>query len=356
MTNSTDILQSKLNTKVLLREWAELSIYDHTASQLKAEYVQGRRRVILLTLISTVAAVATTVIGQQSLAILFAVISITLPIIAAFLMTDIIRFTGTNAWIKYRYTAEIMRMNIFLYRMQAGIYAAGPPEAMDDLLADTISALKNDVKPKESGIPPRVEAPTTEEAIKAAIADANKYTPDDDGLSEITADQYVQWRVIQQEAWYNNATNRDFAQLRNYTRAAQIILLVGAIISALAGTLNVEIVVLVAITNAISVALANAANVSMFGKTYSLFMVAAEQLSKLETRWDSYANNPEYLDPTTKGKVITDFVQQIENTLAWERREWYELALQMQNTTDKAILSDLTRLTQRAEEEQKKTV
>lgn len=63
-------------------------------------YIRGRHQVIYLTLISTVAAVGTVVIGLHELALLFAVISIALPIIASYLMNDLIRFTGTTAWIK----------------------------------------------------------------------------------------------------------------------------------------------------------------------------------------------------------------------------------------------------------------
>lgn len=55
-------------------------------------------------------------------------------------------------------------------------------------------------------------------------------------------------------------------------------------------------------------------------------------------------------------KTIDEFVQRVENTLKWEREEWYGLALQAQTTSDKAILSDLSRLSQRADEEQKATV
>ena len=343
-----------LNRKVVLLEWAQLSVYDRTASQLKANYVRGRYQVIYLTLISTIAAVGTSLIDLDALAIIFAIISIALPIIASYLMNDITRFTGTTAWIKYRYAAENMRMHLFLYRMHAGPYS-GAADVVDNVLAANMKAVKDESKPYESGITPRVSMPTSEEDIKAAIKDANQYTPEDDGISEMTLDQYMEWRVNQQYAWYDRATSRDFIQIRRSTRASQSVLLIGAVVSALAGlvNLNVELVVLVAITNAISVALTNFANVNMFGKTYTLFVIAAQRLAALKAEWAAMENDPDYLNPATRGKQIDEFVQRIENTLKWERDEWFELALEAQNCSDRAILSDLSRLTQRAEEEQK---
>lgn len=348
---------SRLNRKVLLLEWAQMAVFDRTATQLKANYIRGRYQVIYLTLISTVAAVGVSVIGLQPLAVLFAGISIALPILASYLMNDIIRFTGTTAWIKYRYTAEVMRMHIFLYRMQAGPYS-GPAEDMDNLLAVNMKAAKEEANPYGSGITPRVRAPIQESDIIAAITAANQYTPEDDGLSELTLDQYVSWRLDQQYDWYDFATSRDFVQMRRYTRASQTVLLVGAVVTALAGliNLNIELVVLVAVTNAISVALTSAANVNMFGKTYALFLIAAQKLTALKSEWSTFDNDADFLNPATRGKIIDDFVQRVENTLKWERDEWYELALQAQTTSDKAIMSDLTRLSQRADDEQKATI
>ncbi len=350
----TPVPPPRVNRSLLLLQWAQLSVYDRTASMLKANYIRGRYQVIYLTLISTIAAVGVSLIGLRVLAVLLAIISIAMPIVASYLMNDLLSFTGTTAWIKYRYTAEMMRMHLFLYRMQAGPYA-GDPTDTDNLLVQNMTIVQAEAKPFESGITPRVRAPNAEADVLAVIADANSFTPDDNGIGELTIDQYLSWRMDQQYDWYDFATSRDFVQLRRFTRASQIVLLVGAVSSALAGLigLNLEIVVLVAVTNAFSVAITNFANVNMFGKTYALFLIAAQKLSALKAEWSAMANDRDYLDLAKRGKLIDEFVQRVENTLKWEREEWYELALQAQNSSDKAIMSDLTRLSQRADEEQR---
>lgn len=158
-----------------------------------------------------------------------------------------------------------MRMHLFLYRMQAGPYSGNPDET-DNLLAANMDVVKQEANPFESGITPRVRVPVQESDILAAIAMANQYTPSDDGLSDLTLDQYVAWRLYYQFDWYDRATSRDFLETPT-TRRSQTILLLGAVVSALACLihLNIELVALVAITNAASVAITNRASVNMFG-------------------------------------------------------------------------------------------
>ena len=54
--NSTP-LPSRLNQGVLLRSWAQMSVYDLTASQLKRIYLRRRYIVIGISLAATISAV-----------------------------------------------------------------------------------------------------------------------------------------------------------------------------------------------------------------------------------------------------------------------------------------------------------
>jgi hypothetical protein len=345
-TNET----SKLNRSVLLLCWAMLSVYDRTAGSLKGNFVRRRNWVIGLTLASTVASVIVGIIGKTAWAVALAIISISLPIVGSYMMNDILRFTGTTSWVKYRYIAEMMRMHIYLYRMGAGPYAKGPASLMDDELIKNIGAIRQEVKWDEV-IPPSVREPDVEASIIAAIKEANSSTPDDDGLSEITVENYIKWRVDRQRTWYNRKVDEDFTRLKLYVRAAQVFLLVGALLSAMAGFIDIQVVALVAITNTISTALTSWSNVSMYGKTYGLFQIASQQLADQKNVWNASVNNPGFSGNACA--EIANFAQKIENILLWERKEWYDLVLQAQASSDKLILGDLTRLTQRAQEAQK---
>ncbi|MBL8130248.1 MAG: DUF4231 domain-containing protein [Anaerolineae bacterium] len=336
-----------LNRSVLLQAWAQLSVYDQTATRLKRRFINQRYWVIVLTLIATVASVAAGVVGalgQVWLTAFFAVLSITLPIVGSYLMNDIIKFTGGTTWIKYRYIAETMRMHIYLYRMKAPPYDAEPVRKRDDLLGNNLRKVREEIDLNEV-IPFDIRQPKDEAEIKAVIAAANRYTRDDNGLDEIALGQYLKWRVLDQREWYEGRVQDDFKRLKNSYRLAQGALLGGALISALAGLIDVQVLWLVAITNAVSVALTTSANVSMFGATYSLFQAAALRLSDELVAWLALADNPELDEPMARAAAEAAFAARIEDVLLWERKSWYELAIQVQTTSDQTILSSLARIT-----------
>jgi conflict system pore-forming effector with SLATT domain/uncharacterized protein DUF4231 len=345
---------SKLNREVLLQSWARLSVYDHTASSLKNKFIQRRNWVIGLTLTATIASVLTAIMGETTLAVVLALMSIALPVAAALLMNDLIKFTGRTAWIKYRYIAEMMRMHIYLYRTQAGDYA-GPIEKMDTKLSDNLEAVIKDVK-LDDGVPLSGQEPTDPEQIIAAINQANAFTKGDDGLSEISVENYINWRIDNQRGWYKSKIDEDFARLKFFARSAQVFLGVGALVSALAAgaSIDVRLVTLVAVTNAISVALNQWSEVSLVGKTHSIFQIAWDQLGNLKRYWSSIQDDLENQDAVKRATEFANLAQRVENVLLWERQEWYEMALQTEANSDKAILGDLTRLTERAQDAQKK--
>ncbi|MCK6578305.1 MAG: DUF4231 domain-containing protein [Anaerolineae bacterium] len=341
-----------LNRNVLLQAWALLSVYDQTATRLKRRFVNQRYWVILLTFVATVASVAAGVVsglGLMWLTVALALLSVALPIIGSYLMNDIIKFTGGTTWIKYRYIAETMRMHIYLYRMKAPPYDAEPVRKRDDLLSANLRKVREEIDLNEV-IPFDIRQPKETAEIEKAIATANKFTPDDNGLDEIALGQYLKWRVLDQRQWYEGRVQDDFKRLKNSYRQAQGALLGGALISALAGLIDVQALWLVAITNAFSVAMTTSANVSMFGATYSLFQAAALRLSDELIAWLAQEDNPELDEPMARAAAEAAFSARIEDVLLWERKSWYELAIQVQTTSDQTILSSLARLNKGREE------
>ena len=350
MAEVTDTTSSgKLNPKVLEGAWAQLSVYDGTASDLKKIAASRRKYVILLTLIASVTSIIAGMANVITLVHVSALLAISLPIVASYLMNDTIRFTGTSDWIKYRYIAETMRMHIYLYRMLAGEYAVGPINKMDDLLTENLSKIRSLVS-WDGVIPPTVKTPIEHADIVETIKDATQYTPEDNGLTTISIESYIQWRVDEQRKWYDEKVSIDFRQMRMFYRSAQIALLTGAVIGALAGVFEVRIVVLIAVTNAIAASLTAWSDTSMYGTTYSIFMITSQQLGDLKLQYNAMFDNTEFQDTEQHPALVAEFVHKVERVLEWEREEWFEMALQAQSASDKVIMEDLKRLTQRAEE------
>ena len=69
--------------------------------------------------------------------------------------------------------------------------------------------------------------------------------------------------------------------------------------------------------------------------------------------WNSIADDAENRVASKRAEEFAKFAQRVENVLLWERQEWYEMALQTEAASDKAILGDLTKLNQRAQNAQK---
>jgi hypothetical protein len=344
-------LSGKLNEKVLAGAWAQLSVYDGTASELKNRATSRRKYVILLTLIASVTSIIAGMADTTILVYVSAILAISLPIVASYLMNDTIRFTGTSDWIKYRYIAETMRMHIYLYRMLSGEYAKGPVNKMDDLLSDNLSKIRGKVS-WDGILPPTLKTPIEHAEIEATIKEATKFTPEDTGLTTIPIESYIKWRVDEQRKWYDKKVSIDFRQMRIFFRLAQVTLLIGAIIGAVAGAFEIRVVVLIAVTTAIASSLTAWSNTSMYGTTYSIFMITSQQLGDLKRQYNALSDNPEFIDEEKRPALISEFVHKVESVLEWEREEWFEMALQAQSASDKVIMEDLKRLTQRAKESQ----
>lgn len=340
-----------LNRNVLLQAWARLSVYDSTASVLKQKSVRQRYVVVGLILVATVASVLTGIASENRITFFLAISALILPVMASYLMNDIVAFTGTTDWIKYRYTAEMMRMHIYLYRMQAGTYAQGPANKMDNRLSDNLTKLRDEVS-WDGIIPPSVIEPILEDDIIATIKSANSYVPDDDGLSSISIEKFIEWRIDNQRAWYDKKVKSDFNRMKLFVRVAQFFLLLGSVVGALAGFISIRGITLIAVTNAVSAALTSWSSVSMAGTAYAIFMIAAQKLGDLKREWFALQDDPDFIDPVKNAKEIAKFAEKVENILLWERQEWYEMSLQGQAAGDKVIMEDLKRLTQRADDAQ----
>jgi len=234
--------------------------------------------------------------------------------------------------------------------MRADVYSEGrPAEEMDDLLVENLGRVRESVQWDEI-IPPDIREPHDEDTIAEYIKKANSSTPDDDGLEELTVENYIGWRLENQRKWYEKNIQGDFKMMKRYVRRAQVVLLVGAAVSALGGVIGYQLFAVVAITNAISVGITSLSNVNMFGKTYSLFRIAEQKLADQKLKWLALEDNAAMKDAAYHETQVRNLAKQVEAILLWERQEWYEMALQAQTVTDKMILGDLTRLTQRADE------
>jgi hypothetical protein len=338
-----ELKKQKLD-KTLINSWKDLSVYDRTASRLKKRFITNRYYVISMTLIASIAAVLANVLEQRLLTYFFAIISFVLPAISSWLINDIVKFSGTSAWIKYRYVAEMMRTEIILFRLNAGDYNKLEPHKKDNLLAKRLEQipLTVDLHNEISSI--KVPEPQTLEELFPAIRQANQTTPEDNGFNPISIDHYIEWRVNKQRNWYEKRVREEIGLFRFFSNASQAFLIAGSALGAVVGLRDVDVIILITVTNAVSVFLNAYSNITMIGKTYRLFKRTAVALKNIKADWEARENDPDRLDMNTEHRAFIKFVNDVEEILIRERKEWYLGALQTQEATDKSLLEEIKRL------------
>src|SRR5439155_15936748 len=111
------------------------------------------------------------------------------PIVLAGLIGAAARFRTGNKWVDLRSAAEAVKQEIFRYRTQTGHYSYRPQAraSRDQLLAEQVAAIgrslmQTDVSRTSLRPPPPLER-------RAGPS------PDDDGMSDLTAERYIELRL-----------------------------------------------------------------------------------------------------------------------------------------------------------------
>lgn len=317
-----------IDVDALLDAWAKFAIYDNAAAHLARAGIRRRQWIIALTLISTFASVAALLVNRGELFIMVAIPSVMMPIIASYLMNDTLRSGTVASWMKYRYVAEHIRSHIYRYRANATSYADIPPERRVGEFKQHIRAAHELIQ--WDGVPPIIAKTSSDaDAIRQYISAANAPNPKDDGISPLDIEAYLKYRLERQRRWYAQVIRGDFARTNNIVRQAQLAMLIGSILVALLTTVNPSLASIIVITNAISIALTQTANLIGYGKSYGIYQIAERQLADLQLEWFAKLDPYENLPASLRADETARFVERVEKVILWELEEWYDQSLLM---------------------------
>lgn len=326
----------------LLASWRRFLDYDQVSSNQKQIYSRLREVVIALGLLTSAGAVisiflqqvinsewiAMPVLGDLfiPLGLLLRIMLIIMPIASVFLMRYATLFASSTSWIEYRVGAETLRSHIYLYRMRAGEYKNADPITAKSKLLDAIDAANTRIDEQTATVPYMQNYDDIINLVKNKTE-----TPDkDNGLSPLTVQQYIDWRVQPQLRWYIQKIQRDYSILQ---REQALVLAVGGLGAVLSG-INFE--ALVALTAAMSIALTSRSETRMYGATYGIFHWTAGKLQHHLHKW-------EILPDEAKQDVERqlEFVEAVENVFTQERELWRAQAIQSQSNSDNTINNQL---------------
>lgn len=316
----------------LIAAWRRFLDYDKISSDQKRTYVRIRSWVIVFVLLTSTFAVFSAYRSDYPIFIhitnFLRLLLIVMPIASIALINYASQFASSTAWVEYRVSAEVIRSEIYLYRAQVGDYAGKSLYERQQLLLQRIDDADNRMSQQNAALP--YMQPVDDAKIGAQIQSKTQ-VKEDDGLSPITPDRYIEWRAEPQMNWYIGKIRDDY---RNMRRSSLMALVVGGTGSAIAALVP-EHTGLVAVTTAMGVALAQYSGVRMYGATYGVFHNSASKIQNNLNLWEIRPNEMR----TTQ--AAADIVSQIEGVLAEEREAWGAQALETQTTSEQTIYQSL---------------
>jgi|GEM_PF-1187050 len=339
--------ESGINTEALKQAWAQFAIYDDTAKALKSSYIQARQRVVQLTLIGSIAAIGAGVVDTANtsfgfLVYLLGFFAVAAPSLASYILRDALQFVGQTEWVHNRYIAERIRQQIYYYRTKASDFAKKEDHETDDILAEKIREIRDEMRNKIT-LPPSVKLADIQANMEAELkAEAESGSGSKIGkrLGLLKFEDYVKERVVDQIYWYERKVYDAFERRKSFFRASQAALLIGALIGAIVGIVRPEVILVIAITNAISESIMSWSDVTLTGATYSVFSLTSQKLNDM--RLDNIVKQTRAADDTTvESDLHTTFINSVETILEWERNEWYEHVLRSQADIDDRITKQL---------------
>lgn len=254
------------------------------------------------------------------------IILIALPLIIAGTLTWVMQFMPGTAWIGYRIGAELVRYQLYLYRMEAGDYTGKPSSEQQEQLLERVKQARRRVDQLGSSEPYILPTPADLGAlVKAKCNDAR-----DDGFSQLTVDEYLLYRVRPQREWYVRKLHRNYADLRNWRAGVLLMTGLGAFLVA------VGFEPWVAVTTSIATAAGIYIDLRMYGRTYGIYHTAVMELDEEVARWLALPQ-----DRKDDMAEVSDFVKRVEDIFQRERERWMQQAMQSQTASEQGMLRNV---------------
>ena len=315
---------------VLKGAWQQFATYDYLATRLRAAFTRFQAGILLLGVLSTLLAL---IQAHRPTTVLHWVV-VVIPLLAAVLVAAAGRRAVGQRWVMLRAAAEAIKTEIFHYRALMGDARQASPneharhqrdlaahlEHIENRLMHT-DASSGPLTPYDGPLPPKMYG-------------AGR---DDDGLSPLDADRYLQIRIADQLAYYHGRI-RSLSRRRNVFQFLAIAAGASGAILAAAG-----LYVWIGLTSAAAAALLAYLNSLQVDNTIVTYNQSATRLAGIERSWR--ALGPAQLDPGAFEKLVnrseivltgelTGWVQQMSDTMHELKNKQASLANQIEPGKD----------------------
>ncbi len=309
--------------------WRRFIDYDKASDNQKQSATNIRRWIMVLGLAATCLAVAMTykdsnpIIGFLEEPLHWTLVIV--PILMAGLMTYAMQFAPSISWLSYRIGAELIRREIYLYRMRAGDYQGKGDEDAQQTLLDKLLVANKEVN--KMGVPaPYMQ---TVENI-AEIVQSKTNDPKDNGFSPMSPDDYIAERVVPQRDWYVKRSRSDYQKLKQW----RILMLAVAGAGTALAAFRLE--PFVAVSTAVGTTIATYMALKMYGQSYPIYHPTAETLQIEMDKW-SILLPEQRSDPAQSAALV----KRIEDVFQSERDQWAQRAIQTQTNIDQSLMKSI---------------
>jgi hypothetical protein len=179
-------------------------------------------------------------------------IIIIIPILISILVAGAVKFNMGINWVMLRSASESIKHEIFRYRTQVGIYSpdyvppgGSKPETRDVTLARRTKQIGKRVMETQVNMSELEIYDYKKEGLPPVYGVA----PGDDGFSDLTADQYIHWRVEDQFDYYRNKAKKLAKELQRFQWSIYIFGGLGTLLAA------IQLEIWVAVTSSLVAAL-----------------------------------------------------------------------------------------------------
>jgi hypothetical protein len=313
--------------------WENFALYDSNSGQYQSSFLNMQNRMLVLAVIGTFMALTQTQLNLWGVSaadrfpwlelfkedalidLIFKYIIITIPITVSVIMAAANRFKAGHKWVLLRSSTEAIKQQIYRYRTQSGIFNEKntKKESREVKLARRLKAITKQLMQTEVNV-------AGFEPYKGPIPPLYGAAPNDKGMSFLTPDQYIKFRLEDQLNYYR----RKVEQLEKKSRRYQwYIYLIGGFGTLLAA---IGFELWIALTTAIAGALTTFLEFRQLENTVMNYNQAATDLDNIKSWWVALSAEDQ-TDPNNRDKLV-DYT---ENTLQREYTGWVQ---QMQDMLD----------------------
>ncbi|WP_421659191.1 DUF4231 domain-containing protein [Leptothermofonsia sp. ETS-13] len=319
---------SPASSQILEDAWFRFAKYDKNALITQRRFVQQRKWILGLGVAATTLAVLYSTVerylapdnigfpawmgtwfSKQQFLDAFHFVVIAVPIIVTVLVAFSEKFNMGISWVMLRSSAEAIKKEIYRYRMQVEEYNPSnitSSETRDVRLAKKMKIIsrrlmettvnQTDLLPYKGELPPQYSTPKG-----------------DNGFDNMTAEQYLQWRIEDQFDYYQKKAARLGKDLRRFQL---LIILLGGI-GALLAAINLNI--WLAVSNALAISLTSFLEFKRVESNVISCNLAASDLYDIRIWW--HALSPE---ARKKRANVETLVNSTEAVLQTENAGWLQ--------------------------------